>query len=383
MSTNVLDSNRVTWMLSGQLAEDLPVSNVRVDKSPFVVGRRTDSALCIPSPTISGKHAEIAINNGALCLQDLSSTNGTFINGVRVQEVCVINHGDLIQFAQTVFRASLQSTESACMTVQEDSCDRALALIQFDQLMTERAVLPHFQPLVDIHSLETFGYEVLGRSRLFGLKGPGAMFAAAKVLDMEGELSRIFREEGIQQGRILPDEHMLFVNTHPAEMEDLDLLIFSLRELREQEPTRPLVLEIHESSVARRGQMTELLAALTDLNIQLAYDDFGAGQARLVELVEVPCDYLKFDMKLVQNIGSASKEHQKMLASLVQMALELGITPLAEGIEKQTDHEVCRDMGFVCAQGFLYGRPALPKSLLQHPIAQDSFAASVLENTLG
>ena len=69
------------------------------------------------------------------------------------------------------------------------------------------------------------------------------------------------------------------------------------------------------------------------MQIGLAYDDFGAGQARLVELVEIRPDYLKFDMKLVQNIASASLERQRMLASLVKMVHELGITPLAEGIE--------------------------------------------------
>ena len=189
------------------------------------------------------------------------------------------------------------------------------------------------------------------------------MFAAAKVLNLEGELSRILREEGIRSGQVLPQAHTLFVNTHPVEMEDIDLLVFSLNELRELEPQRPLVLEIHEASVTGSEQMTQLRAALTDLKIGLAYDDFGAGQARLVELVEVPPDYLKFDMKLVQNLNAASLERQKMLASLVQMVRDLGITPLAEGIETPGDDATCRQIGFTCAQGFYYGYPALPKIL--------------------
>jgi EAL domain-containing protein (putative c-di-GMP-specific phosphodiesterase class I) len=100
------------------------------------------------------------------------------------------------------------------------------------------------------------------------------------------------------------------------------------------------------------------------MKIGLAYDDFGAGQARLVELVEVPPDYLKFDMKLVQKIASASLERQRMLASLVKMVHELGVAPLAEGIEEAGDHEVCRQMGFKLAQGFYYGYPSLPKTLV-------------------
>ena len=111
--------------------------------------------------------------------------------------------------------------------------------------------------------------------------------------------------------------------------------------------------------------MRILRSALTELRISLAYDDFGAGQARLVELVDVPPDYLKFDMRLVQNLESASMERQRMLASLVAMVSDLGITPLAEGIELEGDHEICRQMGFKCAQGFLYGYPMLPKRMLE------------------
>jgi EAL domain-containing protein (putative c-di-GMP-specific phosphodiesterase class I) len=364
MLTQTLESHRVLWMLSGQLADDQPVRRFRVDASRFTVGRKPESSLCISSPTVSREHAEMTAIDKGLLLRDLGSTNGTYVNGTRVTQPCTVQHGDLLQFGQMVFRVVQQNTESGAQTIQDDSCDRALALIQFDQLMTQRAVSPHFQPIVALDDGRVLGYEVLARSRFFGLKDPRSMFAAAKVLNMEGELSRILREEGIRNGQILPEGQVLFVNTHPAEIDDLELLVFSLRELRELEPRRPLVLEIHEAAVTRGGEMNQLRSALSEMQIKLAYDDFGSGQARLVELVEVKPDYLKFDMKLVQHIASASPERQRMLASLVRMVHELGITPLAEGIEEVSDHEVCRQMGFTLAQGFYYGHPSLPKTLV-------------------
>ena len=94
------------------------------------------------------------------------------------------------------------------------------------------------------------------------------------------------------------------------------------------------------------------------MRIGLAYDDFGHGQARLVELVDVPPDYLKFDMRLVQNLESASIERQRMFASLVKMVCDLGIIPLAEGVELAGDHEICRQIGFEFGQGFFYGYPS-------------------------
>lgn len=277
-----------------------------------------------------------------------------------------------MQFAQVVFRAGRTVHSTHCQTIKDDSADRALSLIQFDKLMTERAVVPHFQPIVSMRSKLPLGYEILGRSRLFGLTDPQTMFGAAAVLNLESELSRIFREEGLAVGSALPEQQLLFANTHPTEIDEPELLEFSLRELRESSPTRPMVLEIHEGTATQTQPMRELRAKLDDLNIGLAYDDFGAGQARLIELVEVPPDYLKFDMKLVQNIHAASIERQKMVERLVQMTAELGIIPLAEGIETREDHEVCAQMGFLCGQGFFYGRPAVVQTFLAPPAAPGS-----------
>ena len=191
MTTSVSSRERVSWILSGQLSDDQPVRHLPIDSSPFVVGRQTEASLSIPSATVSRRHAELEMVEQQLVLRDSGSTNGTSVNGIRIEGSCAVHHGDLIQFGQVVFRVTKQKKESILQTIQDDSCDRALALIQFDQLVTERAVVPHFQPIVDMRDGRVFGYEVLGRSRLFGLKDPGSMFAAAKVLNMEGELSRI------------------------------------------------------------------------------------------------------------------------------------------------------------------------------------------------
>jgi EAL domain-containing protein (putative c-di-GMP-specific phosphodiesterase class I) len=132
----------------------------------------------------------------------------------------------------------------------------------------------------------------------------------------------------------------------------------SLREIRGISPSQPLTLEIHEAAVTDLALMRALQSVLNELNIQLAYDDFGAGQARLIELIEVRPNYLKFDMQLVQGIHSAPAERQQMLATLVDMVRDLGISPLAEGVECEADSMACRQFGFEFGQGYYYGRPA-------------------------
>jgi EAL domain-containing protein (putative c-di-GMP-specific phosphodiesterase class I) len=357
-----------TWQLSGQLSADAPVRAVRVEGLQFFVGRNSKASLTIPSPTVSNYHAALRVENGVLYVKDMGSTNGTFINGQRIEGEFSVSSGDLLQFAEVVFRVGLESGRQEMKTIAGDSSDRALALIQFDKLMSERAVVPHFQPIVDLRALQCDAYEILGRSRLFGLATPHAMFSAAAVLDLEAELSRLMRSVGLTTAAALPGGPILFANTHPAELQEQGLLEFSLRELRELNPDARIVLEIHEAAVTCVNQMRELRAVLKDLEIGLAYDDFGAGQARLVELGDVPPDYLKFDIELVHEIDRASPERQRMLASLVAIVKDLGIASLAEGVETPAEHEVCRQMGFDFGQGYYYGKAALAHALMQ-PLA--------------
>src|SRR6188472_1654140 len=104
MANQTITANRANWHLSGQLADNEPVRQFRVDAARFTVGRRPESTLSIPSPTVSRNHAEMTVVEGGLLLRDLGSTNGTFVNGTRIYEPCTVYHGDLLQFGQMVFR---------------------------------------------------------------------------------------------------------------------------------------------------------------------------------------------------------------------------------------------------------------------------------------
>jgi EAL domain-containing protein (putative c-di-GMP-specific phosphodiesterase class I) len=97
---------------------------------------------------------------------------------------------------------------------------------------------------------------------------------------------------------------------------------------------------------------------LQHLKIRLAYDDFGAGQARLLELADVPPDVIKFDLQMIHGLPDATAEKRQMVASLVQMVRSLGVVPLAEGVETLEEATVCQELGFELAQGYFFGYPA-------------------------
>jgi EAL domain-containing protein (putative c-di-GMP-specific phosphodiesterase class I) len=349
------------WFLVGPFDSAETTRYLPIYTLPFVIGRREDLALSLASKTVSNLHAEIGEAAGSLVLRDLGSTNGTYVNGQRIRGPVTLHEDDLVQFANMAFRVRQQADyanpQNQTQTDQKNVYDRAMALVQFDKLMSERAVTPFFQPIVSLPTKEIVGYEVLARSRLFGLEMPKEMFRVAAQLNLEVELSVMLRWEGVQTSRAMPGSPHLFLNTHPREHTQPGL-IPSLRMLRENYPDGPLTLEIHESSITDTAQMAEIQAALTDLNIGLAYDDFGAGQSRLNELVDSKPNYVKFDMSLIRGIDTASPQRQQVLATLVQMVCNLGIVSLAEGVETAAEHETCLQMGFDLGQGFFYGRPA-------------------------
>ncbi|MGO9109899.1 MAG: EAL domain-containing protein [Thermoguttaceae bacterium] len=362
MSSASVTSASAVWFLVGPFDSAETVRHLPIYTFPFLIGRRQDLPMSLSCKTVSTLHAEISEVGRALVIRDLGSTNGTYVNGCRLKEPVALAEDDLVQFANLPFRVRMQSTEDSPNTVHESACDRALALVLFDKLMTEHAVTPFLQPIVALKDHKTVAYEVLARSRLFGLEMPKDMFGVAQKLNLEVELSTMLRWEGVRVTRTMDPSPHLFLNTHPLESAD-QTLGPSLERLRENWPEQALTLEIHESAVTKALGLAQLRALLKRLDIKLAYDDFGVGQSRLNDLAEVAPDYVKFDMSLVRDIDGATSQRQQVVATLVQMVHNLGITPLAEGVETVGEDETCRQIGFDLGQGFLYGRPAKPREL--------------------
>jgi EAL domain-containing protein (putative c-di-GMP-specific phosphodiesterase class I) len=148
----------------------------------------------------------------------------------------------------------------------------------------------------------------------------------------------------------------LFLNIHPSEFGRSDFLN-SLAELAGANRNRHrLVIEISERFVTDLDQMCLIKRELDKLSIEFAYDDFGAGQARLLELAECPPHYLKIDLSLVQQMG-ISVSSRDLVKAFLRAISDKGIQVIAEGIETEQMAEVCLDCGCTLGQGFLYGRP--------------------------
>lgn len=345
------------WELSLQPETDSDDQNrIRLAKSPFEVGRGGPRDLVIACPHVSKLHALFEVQGKKLLLRDQGSTNGTFVNGVRRSDCVELQVGDIVQFGSHEYRVGIEAELPPTETMSVEYSAVFRNTLEFRQVIKERAIVPSFQAVINPFSRRALGYEVLVRSTRDGLCGAGELFVAAARVGMEAELSELSRSVGMAHARHLPETALRFLNTHPSELGS-SKLVPSLAALREENPHAPIVLEIHESAVCNPKMIKEFSRELQQLEIGLAYDDFGQGQSRILELIEAPSDFLKFDMELIRSIDQAPKSRQNLLASLVQLAKDVGTLSIAEGVETLAEVQACQQLGFDLVQGYFYGRP--------------------------
>jgi EAL domain-containing protein (putative c-di-GMP-specific phosphodiesterase class I) len=365
------------WFLESVAAGGSRVTH-RIDRLPFSVGRDTGNDLAIEAAGLSRRHAELQSDDkGGLLLVDLGSTNGTFLNRERLTGPRQLAPNDIIHFCSAEFRLTHDETLAAptlaepfpahTMMVSQNVSQLSQNFVrheaQFLEFLAGRGLTAAAQPIVDAHTGKLLAYELLGRCTHPELPGsPMHLFMMAAALRREAELSAAFRSYGVAALAPKAQGVGVFVNTHPTET-FTDEFFDSLQGLLDL-PGRPhLVVEVHESAVVEVERMRELAARLSGIGVKFAYDDFGAGQARLNELAEVPAHFVKFDMGIVRNLHVASERKQRMVRDLVRMVLELGSVPLAEGVEQEAEAQICRDMGFRLIQGYLTGKPVMIDTL--------------------
>ena len=363
----------IPWTLTGRTHESGPLQQVLIDGHLFTIGRHPDNDFSVPDATVSGCHAEIVRVEEKLFVRDLESTNGTMLNGRRLQSIAELCDGDILHFGTMMFNLAARASGLPSDTIETDATDVALGQIQFDKLLNTPKVRPDFQPIVRLDDRSCIAYEALSRSQLVGLETPDKMFRVAAERTQTTQLSEVCRYEAMRVGKLLGTGTQIYLNTHPSEM-GTPGLHKSLELLRRDFESTRIMLEIHESAVTSSKSLKELRTATAALDISLAYDDFGSGQTRLMELAEVPPEVLKFDIKIIRGLPTASETHLATIRSLINIARDLNVIPLAEGVETEEEAGICKEIGFELAQGYLFGRP----ERVTHWISNELRSASIL-----
>ena len=108
------------------------------------------------------------------------------------------------------------------------------------------------------------------------------------------------------------------------------------------------------------GRMIEILKALSSAGIKVYIDDFGTGYSSLAYLKKLPVYALKIDIEFVRDIPQ-DQDDLEIVKATVELARTFGLKTVAEGVEREEQVEVLRDLGCDFGQGYYFGRPMPPE----------------------
>jgi diguanylate cyclase (GGDEF)-like protein len=255
---------------------------------------------------------------------------------------------------------------------------RAAAKRMLQTAMDESRVLVHYQPVIDLHTGNVSGVEALARiTKLDGsLLQPAGFIPLAEdsglVVPLGARvLEMACREVRAWQPRSFPDSVCNVAVNLSARQFQTGGLPLVVRQTLERTGLDPMCLhlELTETAVLDLNpDILEQLGLIRDLGVQLGLDDFGTGYASLTHLRRLPLTFVKIDRSFVSGIGPG-RDDERIVSAVVDLAANLGLRSIAEGVERKQQLDLLRELGCDQAQGFLFARALPPEeipALIQH-----------------
>jgi EAL domain-containing protein (putative c-di-GMP-specific phosphodiesterase class I) len=222
---------------------------------------------------------------------------------------------------------------------------------EIERFVAGEGVSMAFQPIVDLTTDVTIGFEALARFAAPPPRPPNEWFAQAVSLALGVQLELTTLAQALRAlPRIDPGVYLAVNCSHRAAVSA------ELASLLEPHAER-LVLEITEhEAVEDYDHLVESLAPLRARGTKIAIDDAGAGFASLRHTLRIAPDIVKLDLSLTRDIDS-DRAKRALAAALVSFAREMDFTLVAEGIETAEELATLRDLGVRFGQGFFLAEP--------------------------
>ncbi|MFK7745514.1 MAG: putative bifunctional diguanylate cyclase/phosphodiesterase [Roseobacter sp.] len=242
----------------------------------------------------------------------------------------------------------------------------------------------YLQPKVRISSGEVYGFEALVRwIRNGSVISPDEFINIAEesgvVLDVDRFVLQKSAEIMAQFNQANNSSYSVSVNLSALHFHS-DRVVVWVSEALERSGLRPelLTLEITETvEMHDWGQAHEIISAIRAIGPRISIDDFGTGYSSLGYLQSATTDELKIDRSLVDQIEHSQKA-RFLLDGVLDMAQNLQLHVVVEGIETEQQAKALIELGAQCGQGYLYGRPVPAQQALE--IAWQATAPDSQEN---
>jgi EAL domain-containing protein (putative c-di-GMP-specific phosphodiesterase class I) len=256
---------------------------------------------------------------------------------------------------------------------------------RFREGLNRGALLPHYQPIVDLVSGRTRGFEALARWRTpeGEVEGPGEFLAVAQQLGLNGELDLAVIRQVLDSLPALAaaataggistangEEALLMsvnISAQLLEREELcEQLLAMLAAAPAPQGWRLQVEILEESMQLSDHRLDDVLSRLAALRVGVAIDDFGTGYSSLARLHTLSIQAFKIDRSFVERINDQIAPSNQLLRTMNTLAIDLGLAATAEGVGSSQQCEWLRRTGFLSAQGFHFSKPLSLDQALDH-----------------
>jgi diguanylate cyclase (GGDEF)-like protein len=303
---------------------------------------------------IAGHHLTVRASIGVALTGTQGSTPDDLVRNADVAMYVAKGHAN---GSFEVFRSSMQAAASTRLQLRADLA----AGIDAGELRL------HYQPVVDLHTGRTVGYEALVRWLHDGtLVAPGEFIPIAESSGLIGPLTDWVIAEacrttaGWGSGAHRP---WVSINLPPNQLirEDIVAVLARNLEATGMAPQR-LVVEITESSLLRIETARPALQRLSELGIRVAIDDFGTGYSALSYLGSLPIDIVKVDRSFVVALERPGPG-KAIAEAIIALVTRLGMTTIGEGIETEDQLDRLAALGCHLGQGYYLARPVAANEL--------------------
>ncbi len=280
---------------------------------------------------------------------------------------------NLAQKAETALYHAKRSGRGRVVVYTREMEEAAKRVTRIEQALRRAVsageVEPFFQPIVDLQTRRTIGFETLARwsDRDLGFVSPSVFIPIAEERGFIGPLSQLVLRKAIDAARNWPDHLFLSFNLSPSQLVDQNtgLHLLSILDRGGFDPRR-LEIEITETGLMSDPASAEkIVNDLRRCGIRVSLDDFGTGQSSLGRLREFHFDKLKIDRAFVSSILK-DRPSEHIIRAILAMCHGLGMDVVAEGIEEEAQADMLLRFGCGAGQGFLFGRPANADSTLAY-----------------
>lgn len=229
------------------------------------------------------------------------------------------------------------------------------------------------QPQVDIKKNKIIGFEALMRWQHseFGFIPPSEFIPIAESSSLICDIGNWILCESVRTAKRWIDEgqepYEIAVNVSPAQIWQGNIEEEVAAILKETElPPHLLCIELTESLFVDHAEETvkETLTRLKLLGVTLALDDFGTGYSSMGYLIQLPFDKLKVDRIFIKDVHK-SKKMKHVLKGIVALGKGLGMTIVAEGVEKIEELAILKELECDLVQGYLFAKPAPSDTIVQ------------------